>query len=111
MSTVPQQVATSLPFKPLEVFVRGRIEGVRHHERQVYTVVVCPAHDEYTAPPRIEIRSEREIGSPGTIITQRCELGGFIGRAFDVTDKRSGEIRRARFITHTVDAIEEPVVR
>ena len=72
--------------------IEGRIEDARRTESAHYTVLRAPASDPYSYPPIYEIRSERQLGRKGDVVSVLCQLKGFLGRPY--TDKTTGEINR-----------------
>lgn len=104
MST--QSAAVALPVRPMEVVVKGKLVATRRHEQRVYSQIVTPASDEYSQPQTVEIRSRSKIGERDELVQVRCRLGGFLGRAFQATDKETGEIRTARNVVVTLDLVE-----
>lgn len=105
--TAPVKPAQARQVPPLHVFITGRVEKTEVINSIRYTEVLCPAFDRYSNPEIVQIRSKRPIGTKGEEIQQWGRIGGFRGRPFDVTDKSTGEVRRARQVILTIDAIEE----
>jgi len=105
--TAPVKPAQARQIIPLHVFITGRVDKVDIVNGVRYTAVICPAADRYSNPEIIQVRSKRPIGSKGDEIQQWGRVGGFRGRAFDMTDKETGEVRKTRSVILTIDAIEE----
>lgn len=106
MSTPAQAVAATIAPRALEVVVRGKVVASRRHEGKTYTLVVCPAANEYSSPQRLEIRSSQRFGEKDEVVNVKCRIGGYEGAPFKATDKDTGEIRQARRVVHTLDLIE-----
>lgn len=104
MSTV--QASTVLPVRAMEVLVKGKLVESRRVNDLVYSTIVAPAVDEFSSPSTVEVRSKKRFGEREEIVTVRCRLGGFRGRPFKATDKETGEMRTARTVVLTLDAIE-----
>ena len=105
--TAPAKPAQARQIHPLHVLIVGRVEKVEVTNSTRSTEILCPAFDRYSTPEIVQIRSKRPIGTKGEEIQQWGRIGGFRGRPFDVTDKSTGEVRRARQVILTIDAIEE----
>lgn len=95
-----------LPTKAMEVIVKGKLVVTRKVDQRYYTQVVAPAPDEFSSPSTVEIRSKGKFGDRDEMVSVRCRLGGFLGRAYQATDKTTGEMRTARNVVLTLDAIE-----
>lgn len=102
-ATKPGQVNAVVPMR---VLVKGRIERQRRYEGNVYTQVITPAADAYSRPQQCEIRSKKKLGDTGEEISTFATLGGFSRKAYQVTDKETGERVTITPIDHTLDAIE-----
>ena len=86
------------------VLISGRIaRGSVKREDLFYTEIALPALDEYSQPGLVEVRSNVKLGSRDDDISGRCRIGGFRRRAFDVTDKGTGEVRTVRPVSVTLD--------
>lgn len=105
--TTTTETAQASRIKPRQTLLVGRVEQVELVNAVRYTTIICPAHDQYSSPEIITIRSKRPIGAKGDEIRQLCSVGGFRGRAFETKDKDTGEIRKVRQVQHTIDAIED----
>lgn len=105
--TAPAKPAQARQIHPMHVLIVGRVEKVEVINSTCYTVIFCPAIDRYSNPEIVQIRSKRPIGTMGEEIQLWGRIGGFRGRPFNVTDKLTGEVRRARQVILTIDAIEE----
>lgn len=79
--------------KSLNVVVVGKIVRVRRYDKFFYTTVVCPAKDEYSRPPVVEIRSKHSLGDVDDKINVACELVGYEGKAYQFVDRETGERR------------------
>lgn len=102
MSTAGSQGATvALPSRVMEVTIKGRVEAFRRHEGKFYTEIRCPAPDAYSSPSTVEVRSDEKLGEKAEDVTVRCRLSGF-GRTSTITDRTTGEQKRARFFTHSL---------
>lgn len=99
-------VATAQKLGLMEAVIKGRIEASRVHDKVYYTRFVTPAPDAYSRPAMLEVRSKAQLGQRGEEITLRARLGGFAGKAFEVTDKDTGEVRRGVPVRMTLDAVE-----
>jgi hypothetical protein len=96
----------NLPAKAGEVLIKGKIVQGRRFEKRWFTQVVMPAHDEFSSPQQVELRSAHSLGAVGELISVRCRLGGYLGRSYEVTDKESGEVRRIRNVNMTLELID-----
>lgn len=94
MSELAAVKATGKGVAPCEVRIVGKITRKRRHERQYYTTVIMPAKDEYSRPSTVEIRSSAPLGELDDRIDVRCELGGYEGKSYRVTDRETGEARQ-----------------
>lgn len=92
--------------KPIarQVTIVGKILDVQRRESTTYTVVLCPAEDEYSRPSEVKIRSARSVGRVGEVVDVLCKLGGY-GRAFEYKDKETGEILRGRQVDMILDVV------
>lgn len=97
---------TSLPVRPMEVLVKGKVTHTRRHEKKFYTTITIPAADEYSSPQLVEVRSSSRVGDVDELVSIRARLGGYAGRPFKATDRETGEIRTVRQVQHTVDLVE-----
>lgn len=96
-STLPQ---------PMRVIVMGRVEGSKTYDGKRYTQIMTPAADAYSRPQLIEVRSKSRIADKGEEISVACILGGYQRKAYDVKDKKTGEIQTVVPVEHTLDLIE-----
>lgn len=92
---------------PLRVFVQGKVTRVRRHEKFVYTTVICPARDEYSRPSVVEIRSKSRFAEPEETCRADCELGGYEGKSYVITDRESGERKTLIPVNHFLDLVEQ----
>jgi hypothetical protein len=74
-----------------QVQITGKVTRTRRYERHYYTTLVMPAKDEYSKPSYVEVRSVERIGEVDDKVTAVCELGGYEGKAYQVTDRDTGE--------------------
>ena len=86
--------------------VDRRIERQRRYEGNIYSQVITPAADAYSRPQLCEIRSKKKLGDTGEEIAVHVTLGGFARKAYQVTDKETGERVTITPIDHTLDAVE-----
>lgn len=105
--TAPAKPAQARQIPPLHVLIVGRVEKVEVINSTRYTQILCPRSDPYSNPEIVQIRSKHPIGTKGEEIQKWGRIGGFLGRPFEVTDKSTGEVRRARQVILTIDAVEE----
>ena len=96
----PQQL------RPMQVYVIGRIDATRTHEKQRFSRVLCPAPDPYSRPQVVEIRSRSPLGAKGDEIKALCTLGGFTRKTFRYTDKETGEVLQVTPVDMTLDLVE-----
>lgn len=103
---LPQAAAGTI--KPGEVALVGRIAGKRRIPTQAghlwLTLVKLPAPDEFTSPQTVEIRSTDSLGDIGQDIKVKARVGGF-PRAYNVTDKDTGEVRNVRTADIRLDLV------
>lgn len=90
----------------MQVFIKGRIDAARRHEKTTYTRIVTPAPDPYSRPQTIEVRSKQRLGQAGDEITVQAVLGGFTRKAYRATDKDTGEVTMVIPVDLTLDAVE-----
>lgn len=91
---------------PSRVFVQGKVTRVRRHEKFIYTTVICPAKDEYSRPSVVEIRSKSRFAEVEETCKADCELGGYEGKPYVITDRESGERKTLIPVNHFLDLIE-----
>lgn len=91
----------------MRVVVAGRIETSRRYEGKVFTHVMTPAVDAYSRPQLVEIRSAKRLGDKHDEISISCTLGGYQRKAYQVTDKETGERMTIVPVEHTLDLVEE----
>jgi len=103
MSVTP---TTPTSLKPMQVFIKGKIEAKRKHESTWYTRLITPAADEYSRPQVVEIRSKQKLGDAGEETTAVCKLGGYSRKPFRVTDRDTGESTTVTPVDMTLDAVE-----
>lgn len=92
--------------KPMQVFVRGRIDSSRSFEGVRYTSVLAPALDQYSSPQIVEFRSKQQLGQKGEEVALLGQLGGFKRKSFQATDKSTGEVRSVTPVVMTLDLVE-----
>ena len=98
-----KEVATLFPMR---VLVSGRIESSRRYEGKVFTHVMTPAADAYSRPQLVEIRSAKRLGEKHDEVSISCLLGGYQRKAYQVTDKDTGERVTVVPVEHTLDLVE-----
>lgn len=91
---------------PMRVFVRGRVDGTRLHDKTRYTRILTPAPDPYSRPQIVEVRSKSSIGAKGDDVNIWAILGGFTRKPFKTTDKDTGEILSVTPVDMTLDLAE-----
>lgn len=91
--TQAEAKVTSIPVgqKALAVNIHGKVMRVRRHEKFYYTTIICPAKDEYSRPSVVEIRSKSRFADVDEATKCQAELGGYEGKAYQITDRESGE--------------------
>jgi len=92
--------------KPNQVLIGGKIVETRFVNKTHYTQIVLPAPDEYSNPQRIEIASSQRLGQKGDQIIQACDIGGYLGKEFFVTDQQTGEKISRRAVIMSLRAID-----
>lgn len=85
----------------------GKITSVRRHDDFTYTEITLPAQDEYSSPATVEIRSKKRIGQGNDSVQVEVQCGGYRGRAFNYTDKQTGEQFSRRPVVNSYTAIED----
>lgn len=90
----------------LVVTIKGKLKEQRRGEDMFYSLVLCPALDEYSSPRPFEIRSEKSLGRENEDVSVRCALGGYFRRAYNYDDPKTGEVRRIKPVVHSLDAID-----
>lgn len=107
MNTVVDKVAPlASSVKPLSVVVAGKVTRVRRHEQHTYTTIICPARDEYSRPSVVEIRSKARFAERDETTRVSCELGGYEGKAYQVTDRETGERKSLVPVNLFLDLVE-----
>jgi hypothetical protein len=92
--------------KPGEVVLSGRIGSkARKVEGGFHTLLVLPAPDAFANPQRVEVRSAARLGDVDDDVTITCRVGGYNKRAFDYTDKATGESRKVVPNVVTLDVL------
>ena len=76
---------------PGQLWVVGKCVRVRRYEKHFYTVIICPAKDEYSRPSIIEVRSNARFVDPDDKCSCLCEVGGYEGKSYQITDRETGE--------------------
>lgn len=89
-----------------ESMIRGRIEGSRRFEGKVYTRLVQPAASAYDKPSINEVVSPASLGGVGDEITILVRIGGYPRKAYDFTDRATGEVRRVQPIENTLQFVD-----
>ncbi|ENO8811903.1 hypothetical protein ACCE85_003963 [Photobacterium damselae] len=94
--------------KNLQLNVTGKVLRARNYDGMIYTTVICPAKDAYSRPSIVEIRSKSRLGAQvdEEIKGVLCELSGFEGKAYRVTDRDTGEQRQIKPVNHFLDLVE-----
>lgn len=90
----------------LSVVVTGKLVDQRKNEGVFYSTVLMARADEYSQPMPFEVRSTRQLGSRGEVVTVPCRVGGFFRRSYQHSDKQTGEVRTVRPIVVTLDAVD-----
>lgn len=101
-----ETLKTVAPTTPLLCYVVGKVTKAQFREGKYYTTIICAAKDEYSQPAVVEIRSETRIAEQEEIFKGYAALGGFLGREFEVKDRQTGEVRKARSVILTLDAVK-----
>lgn len=87
--------------------IRGRVTVTSARREDVFwTEVTIPAPDEYSMPGILEIRSRVSLGRKGDDIEGRVRLGGYRRKAYQFTDKETGEQRTVRPVVNVLDWCE-----
>lgn len=92
--------------KPLSVVIAGKVTRVRRHEQFTYTTVICPAKDEYSRPSIVEIRSKARFAEREETTRVTCELGGYEGKPYQITDRETGERKTLVPVNLFLDLVE-----
>ncbi len=94
--------------KNLQVSVTGKFIRARSYDGQFYSTIICPAKDAYSRPSVVEIRSKYRLSAQPDeeIKNLLCELSGFEGKAYRVTDRDTGEQRQIKPVNHFLDLVE-----
>lgn len=104
-TTTQGQKATSI--KPMQVFVRGRIEQSRSHDGTRYTRIMTPAPDAYSRPQVVEVRGKQKLGERGDEVTVLCALGGYQRKPYEFKNKQTGEVETIVPVDHVLDVVEQ----
>jgi hypothetical protein len=100
------RVAPMNGVRPLLVSVAGKVTRVRRYEKHFYTTVICPAKDEYSKPSVVEIRSKARFSDTDEKVSVQAELGGYEGKAYQVTDRETGERKSLTPVNLFLDLVE-----
>jgi len=92
--------------RPMVAFVVGKVTRVRKYEKFTYTTVICPAKDEYSKPSVVEIRSKSRFAETEEKVSVDCEIGGYEGKAYAITDRETGERKNLVPVNHFLDLVE-----
>lgn len=92
--------------RPMVAFVVGKVTRVRKYEKFNYTTVICPAKDEYSKPAIVEIRSKSRFAETDEKVSVDCELGGYEGKSYAITDRESGERKNLIPVNIYLDLVE-----
>ncbi len=108
MSAAAETTVRPLPaqIKPMQVFVRGRIEAQRSYDGVRYTRIMTPAPDAYSRPQVVEVRSKQKLGERGDETTVLCALGGYQRKPYQAKNKDTGEVETLTPVDMTLDAVE-----
>lgn len=102
---IAMKSATPAARRPMEVVIAGKIVSQRRHENKQYTVIRCPAADEYSNPSTVEVRSQARLGDVEQFVELDVRISGTL-RSFGYTDKNTGEQRRGSEGKVFLDVIE-----
>lgn len=86
------------------VNVHGRIENIRRYDGRVFTRIISPAADSYSAPAMVEIESKTTLGQLGDDWTGTCRVGGY-RNDYDTRDD-NGDKRPVKSARNTIVVIE-----
>lgn len=100
------QLRPELSGAALQVTISGLLREQRKHDGTFYSTIIMPAADVYSSPMPFEVRSQRSLGARDEVVTVPCKVSGFFRRTYDVTDERTGEVRRVKPVVLTLDALE-----
>lgn len=76
--------------KPLQTFVKGRIVSSRANPKGgFFTLVRCPAADEYSMPALLSISTKTRQGQPDDDFQGLCVLSG---APTSFSDRQTGEV-------------------
>lgn len=109
MSEVATKVtpgASKLLTAPMVVTVAGKVVRVRRHEKNVLTVIITPAPDQWSKPSYVEVRSASRFADTEEEGAWSCRLGGYEGRAYRVTDRESGESKNVTPVNLYLDLVQ-----
>lgn len=107
MATAIDHLRSSEDQMQLNVTIRGKLIDQRKHDGTFYSTVVAPAADVFSNPMPFEIRSSRSLGQKDEVVTVECRLGGMFRRTYEVTDGRTGEVRKVKPVVLTLDALSD----
>lgn len=87
--------------------IQGRISAPppRKFEKSYYSMVTLPAADSFSHPAVVEVRSTERLGAVGDDVDVKVRIGGFNRKAYDFTDKVTGDVRRVVPNQITLDVI------
>ena len=91
---------------PNLVFIVGRIEASKFHDKVHYTQVMTPAADAYSRPQLMEVRGKKRLGQTGDDISFFAILGGYRRKSYQVKDKTTGELLIVDPVEITLDIVE-----
>ncbi|MEZ8363305.1 hypothetical protein AB6C40_23880 [Vibrio splendidus] len=92
----------------LHLSVTGKVLRTRNYDGQVYTAIICAAKDAYSRPSIVEVRSKSRLNAQidEEVKGLQCELSGFEGKAYRVTDRDTGEQRQIKPVNLFLDLVE-----
>jgi hypothetical protein len=96
------QTVTELPKNKLSInqaFIQGKIQAKRKIKTQYgdlhLTVLRLAAHDEYSHPATVELRSDEPLGDIEETITVKVKLGGLPNNYYQKSiDRETGEEKK-----------------
>jgi hypothetical protein len=109
MSTAPLQAVSPQAAPNGVAFINGKITGKRSISTQGgrlwLTLVRMPSADEFSSGSSVELRSSQSLGDVGELVKVKVQIGGY-PRAYNTTDKDTGEVRNVRTADIRLSVVE-----
>lgn len=106
MAEAAQNVQPLRQLAAMQVLIGGLIKHTEIRNGSQFTTIACPAKDEFSMPPVIEVKSMRKLGDVGTRIPGLiCNVSGFIKES-PYKDEETGQSKTFRRSVVYFEAVE-----